>query len=532
MWLQNKLRQVGIRPINNVVDVTNYVMMELGQPLHAFGIEIEADTRRLKRRLTRIVVRRAKRGEKILALDGNTYNLNDSMLVITDGKNPIAIAGIMGGQESGVAAGTTAIILEAAVFDSVSVRKTSRALGLRSESSMRFEKGVDFDAVEDAITKAAAMIAELSGGTVLRGIVSVETAAARRLGNTIKLPISEITRLLGIDVPIAKIKSILQSLGFIVSGTGGSLVVKVPSWRADATQSADIAEEIGRLLDYNSLPKTLPCAQVQSPESEPSAVMRGQLRQFLIASGYSEILTYSFYDEKLLALSGVKDKEHIVVANPVNAENKYLRANLLPWMLSKLAQNSSLLPREQFSLFEIGKVFVAPGQEKWQLAAGLIDTTASGEVLCRRLRGLAEGFFGKSDLGQINIYPKASLPSLRFRSSAAALLVDLDEAIKNLPDERRVFKSLPYYPQVERDLAMVVPEAVQYKEIEEVMTNFDPLLKQTELFDVYHGLGEGTSLAFRLTFGSTDRTLEAREVEEVIERLKQVLEKKLKVIFR
>ena len=229
MWLQNKLRQVGIRPINNVVDVTNYVMMELGQPLHAFGIEIEADTRRLKRRLTRIVVRRAKRGEKILALDGNTYNLNDSMLVITDGKNPIAIAGIMGGQESGVAAGTTAIILEAAVFDSVSVRKTSRALGLRSESSMRFEKGVDFDAVEDAITKAAAMIAELSGGTVLRGIVSVETAAARRLGNTIKLPISEITRLLGIDVPIAKIKSILQSLGFIVSGTGGSLVVKVPS---------------------------------------------------------------------------------------------------------------------------------------------------------------------------------------------------------------------------------------------------------------------------------------------------------------
>jgi len=533
LWLQNKLRQVGIKPINNVVDVTNYVMMELGQPLHAF----EADKRGEQRGLTRIVVRRARKGEKILALDDNTYTLNDSMLVITDGDKPIAIAGVMGGEETGVKENTETVILEAAAFDPVSVRKTSRALGLRSESSMRFEKGVDLASIETASNLAAKMIAELSGGTVLKGVVFV--GAGFKPAQTVKISTTEIARLLGIDIPVAKIKSILQSLGFGVRphpspplSKGRELSVQIPSWRADVTQAADIIEEIGRMIDYNTLPKTLPCGEAQSPEKDLSYRMRRKLRQFLIASGYSEILTYSFYDEKLLALSGVKESSHIVVANPVSIENKYLRANLLPWMLSKLSGNSSLLSRDQFCLFEIGKVFVKPNAEKWQLAAGLIDVAGSDEVLFRRLRGISEVFFGSSETGQIIIYPKGQVPNMRFRSSVGVLLVDLDEAAKNLPDERRVFRSLPYYPQIERDLAMVVPEAVQYKQIEEVIKGFDPLLKQAELFDVYHGLGEGQSLAFRLTFGSTDRTLEAGEVEEILERLKLALQKNFKIAFR
>lgn len=529
LWLQNKLRQVDIKPINNVVDVTNYVMMELGQPLHAFDHAF-AKASAGKRGLERIVVRRAKKGDRILALDGNTYNLNDLMLVIADEKQPIAIAGVMGSEESGVKENTETVILEAAAFDPVSVRKTSRALGLRSESSMRFEKGVDLTSVETASNLAAKMIAELSGGTILRGFVSVGTP--QNTIRSIKISTADVTRLLGVEIKPQKIKSILQSLGFAVSGSGGILTVKIPSWRADVTQAADIIEEIGRMIDYNTLPKTLPCAEVQSPEREPSAETRRQLRQFLVASGYSEILTYSFYDEKLLAVSEVKESSHIVVVNPVSAENKYLRANLLPWMLSKLSQNSSLLSRDQFCLFEIGKVFVKPNAEKWQLAVGLIDVAGSDEVLFRRLRGISEGFFGSSEAGQIIIYAKGQAANMRFRSSVGVLLVDLDEAVKNLPVQRRVFKSLPYYPQIERDLAMVVPEAVQYKQIEEVMQGFNPLLKQAELFDVYHGLGEGTSLALRLTFGSTDRTLEAGEVDVVIERLKQTLEKRLKVSFR
>ncbi len=515
LWLQNKLRQVGIRSINNIVDVTNYVMMELGQPLHAFDASLLCGG---------IVVRLAKKGEKIAALDDNTYQLDSARLVIADKKNPVAIAGVMGGAATAVRAGTKTIVLEAAVFDSVSVRRTARALGLRSESSMRFEKGVDNAAVEAALNLAARMIGDLAGGEILRGIVAAG-AAGRSGGRSVKTSSNKITALLGLEISAQKIKSILQSLGFTASGAKAGINVKVPSWRPDVTQAPDIAEEIGRMLNYNTLPKTLPSGLSVSPPDEPAYARRQEWRRFLTAAGYSEILTYSFYDEKLLALSGVKESEHIVVTNPVNAENKYLRANLLPALLSKLSQNSAQLSREQFCLFEIGKVFVKPHTEKWQLAAGLIDTAASDEVIYRRLRGLSE-------LGDITIYPQGQVPNMRFRSSAGVLLLDLDEAAAGRPPDRRVFTPLPFYPQIERDLAMIVPEAVQYKQIEEAIKKHDPLLKAVALFDVYHGLGEGVSLAFRLTFSSTERTLESGEVDEVMERLKEQLSKRLKVLFR
>lgn len=301
--------------------------------------------------------------------------------------------------------------------------------------------------------------------------------------------------------------------------------ISIPSWRADVTASADIAEEIGRLLDYNTLPKTLPTVVLQAKPTEPAPALRRMWRTFLTAGGYSEILTYSFYDEKLLALSGVPESEHIKITNPVNAENKYLRASLLPGLLAVLSQNSALLPRDQFCLFAVGKIFVSPQTEKWQLAVGLIDVAASDEVLFRRLRGL-------SAAGQIIIYPKGSVPGLRFRSRVGVLVIDLDESVKKSPVARPVFTPLPFYPQVERDLAITAPSKVKYKEIEEVIKKHDPLLKQVALFDVYHGLGEGTGLAFRLTFGSTDRTLEAGEVENIITKLKSTLEKKFAVSFR
>ncbi|MEK7165109.1 MAG: phenylalanine--tRNA ligase subunit beta, partial [Patescibacteria group bacterium] len=448
LWLQNKLRQVGIKSINNVVDVTNYVLMELGQPLHAFDFDLLFPS--FSRTSPQpspwkgegaITVRRAKKGEKLLALDDKTYNLDDSMLVIADEKQPVAIAGVMGGKESGVTSETKTVILESAIFDPVAVRKTSKILGLRSESSARFEKGLDPAATEEALDQAAAMIAELSNGVILKGIVSV--GAARRIGGrAIKISTTEITNLLGAEIKPQKIKSILQSLGFGVSGNGQNLNVKIPSWRADVSMGADIVEEIGRMVDYNTLPKTLPSTSLQSKPIEPLQLLRRNLRKYLTSAGYSEILTYSFYDEKLLNLSGVSEDNHIKVINPVNSENKFLRANLLPWMLSKLSQNSALLAREQFQLFEIGKVFVKPNHEKWQLAVGLIDTTASDEILYRRLRGIGE-------FGEVMIYPKGKVPNMRFRSSVGVLLVDLDELLKNMPDERRQFQALPFYPQVE-----------------------------------------------------------------------------------
>jgi len=562
LWLRNRLTQVNIRPINNIVDITNYVMMELGHPLHAFDANLlNGDA---------IIVRKAKDKEKILALDEEKYSLDPSMLIIADSKKPVAIAGIMGSAESGVVDGTQNVILEAAVFDQVSIRKTSKALNLRSESSSRFEKGVDFEVVEEAIDRAAAMIFELAGGTVLRGIVSAGSGSAVRT-ESIKLHMRDVHRILGVNVSSAKVKSILLSLGFEVRGKD-ALLVRVPSWRAhDVKLSEDLIEEIGRMLDYNTLPKTLPFVELISPRMEPLHKLRRDLRHYLTGTGYSEILTYSFYNEQLLDLSGMAKSNHISLINPVNDEYPYLRTSLLPWMLDKLSQNSALLSRDVFQLFEIGKVFYraergnqgrlasnkeepargwpASGREKWQTSIGLIDVNATDEQLYRRLRGVVEAFVGielsaekqgkeynllllKREIARIKIYPKATIQGMRFRSSAAVMLINLEELVKIQKKEKRTYTPIPYYPVIERDLGVIVPNMVQYIELKKAITSYNPLIKKLQLFDVYHGLGKGVSIALRLTFFSTDRTLESKEVDCIIEKLRASLEKKYKVTFR
>lgn len=538
LWLANKLREVGIRPINNVVDVTNFVMMELGHPLHAFDANlINGDT---------IVVRKAKEREKILALDEEKYSLDPSMLVIADSKKPIAIAGIMGGLDTGVTQETHNIILEAAIFDQLSVRKTSKSLNLRSESSSRFEKGIDAEVVEQAIDKAAAMISELAGGTVLKGIVSSGRSENKRLN--LSLAVKDIVRILGIDVSSAKAKSILSSLGFICTGKD-MLNVRAPSWRIhDIKAPEDLIEEIGRILDYNQMPKTLPTSELISPRMEELHRLRRDLRHYLVGIGYSEILTYSFYNESLLDLSGTSKSNHITLTNPVNDEYPFLRSSLEPWMLDKLSQNSSLLTRDEFCLFEIGKIFTKEA-EKWQASIGLINTKASDEQLYRALRGIIQEFIGtelsvekqgkeyillsgKRKIAQIKIYPKGSVSSMRFRSSCAVMLINMEELVKIQKQEKTQYKPISSYPAIERDLGIVVSNMVQYKELEKAISRFNPLIQKTELFDVYHGLGKGVSLALRLTFLSDERTLEAKEVDQIMEKLRLSLEKKFKISFR
>ncbi len=539
LWLANKVRQAGIRSINNIVDVTNYVMYELGHPLHAFDANLlHGDS---------IIVRKAKKSEKIAALDEETYTLNPDMLIIADSKKAVAIAGVMGGMDTGVTKGTQNIILEAAVFDSASVRKTSKALNLRSESSSRFEKGIDWEVVEDAIDMATSIIQELAGGTVLKGIVSQESKTKDT--KPIKLALSKFSRILGIDIKAQKIKSILESLGFEVSGKD-TLNIRVPSWRVhDVFLDADLIEEVGRMLDYNTMPKTLPVTALTSQDLDPLHKLRHNLRHYLAGVGYTEILTYSFYNEASIKLSGAALSYHIKLTNPVNENYPYLRTSMMPWMISKMSQNSSLLSREQFQLFEIGKVFHRHGGEKWQVSIGLINTQAADEQLYRQLRGTLEKFVGgdlsvekkgkqyyiasgKREIGQIHLYPKHSVQGMRFRSSVAIMLIDLEEIIKIIKPEQAVYKPIPYYPVVERDLGVVIKNVIQYKQISDAILRFNKLIKKVELFDVFHGLEDGSSLAFRLTFSSTDRTLESQEVDEVMEKLKISLEKKFKVSFR
>ena len=539
LWLQNRLRQVGIRSINNVVDVTNYLMMELGHPMHAFDANLlDGDT---------IFVRKAKKNEKILALDEEEYALNTEMLVIADKKKAVAIVGVMGGMKTGVNDGTQNIILESAVFDEKSIRKTSKALNLRSESSSRFEKGIDLEVVEEAINRGAEMIQELAGGTVLNGIVSVGSAENKQLN--LRLTVKEVERILGINVSSGKIKSILSFLGFEVSGKD-MLKVRVPSFRVhDIKAQEDLIEEIGRIIDYNKMPKTLPVVGLISPIMEVIHGLKRDLRKHLTAIGYSEMLTYSFYNEALLDLSGIAKSHHITLTNPVNDEYPYLRTSMLPWMLDKMSQNSSLLSRDEFQLFEIGKVFHRTDGEKWQMSVGLINITQTDEELYRKLRGVIESFIGyelsvqknkteycfmsgKREVASIQIYPKGTISNMRFRSSVAVMIVDLENLQKSAKQDKTLYQPIPFYPVVERDLGVVITNVVQYEELKKTITSYNLLIKNVQLFDVYHGLDTGASIALRITFSSTDRTLESKEIDNIMEELKLSLEKKYKVTFR
>ncbi len=544
LWMQNKLRSMGVRPINNVVDVTNYVMMELGQPMHAF----DADKLQSKTDKAHIIVRGAQQDETIATLDEQTYTLAEEMCVIADEEKPIAIGGIMGGEATGVTEQTTRVILESATFLPIAIRLASRALGIRSDASSRHEKGVDRARLADAATYAASLLADIAGGTVLKGVVT----AGQKLPKpqTITLEVADVERMLGIPVSATEIKKKLQLLGFEVKGTAKKYSVMVPSWRAwDVHEPIDLIEEIGRLLDYNTFPKTLPLAPVRSPQPDPMHALRKALLRYSIGAGYTEMLTYSFYPKQAIALSGVAEKDHVLLTNPVNKEYPYMRANVLPWMLEKLSQNSSLLSREQFRLFEIGRVFHKKKGEKWQAAVGLIDVTATQEELYRELRGFVESFLHtpvdveykdgmylfsvlRKHIGTVYVYQKGTVPNMRFRSDVAVLVLELDTLLEVRTHEKETFTPLPFYPFVERDLGMIVPNVVTYTQIQDCIRGFDPLLKHAELFDVYHGLDEGTSLAVRLTFGSTDRTLESEEVDAIVEKLQEKLGAKLNITFR
>jgi len=539
LWLQNRLRQVGIRPINNVVDATNFVMMEYGHPLHAFDASLLGE---------RIVVRRAKKGEQLAALDEETYALDGSMLVIADAKRPVALAGVMGGAETAVRNETTDVVLEVAVFDSVSIRKTSRALGVRSESSTRFEKGVDASAVELVVDRAAALITELAGGAVQKGIVSAGSAQSKIA--PISLALSDVERLLGVSVSGAEVKAILQSLGCGVSGSGKAYTVTPPAWRVhDLRAEADIVEEIGRMLDYNTFVKTLPTAPLRSPLPDEAHRTRRAVRRFCLSSGYSELLSYGFYGEDGVVLSDYDKDDHIVLTNPVNDEYPYLRTSLVPWMLKRLSQNSAQLVRDRVQLFEIGNVFHRADGESPRLVLGITDTTATPERLYRELRGVveklcgvrfdAERFHGwillkyqNKPLGVIRTGARNIFPGVKFRGPVGVAHVDLALLSEACVDERSTYEPIPFYPIIERDLGVVASNMVEYTSLEKAISDFDELIREVSLFDVYHGLADGVSLAFRLKLYSRDRTLESTEVDHVIEKLKAQLHKKFGVTFR
>lgn len=572
LWLQRRLQAAGMRPISNVVDVTNYVMVETGQPLHAFDLDTL--------RGGRIGARGARAGETLRTLDGEERRLVEGDLVIADDEGPVALAGVMGGAATEVTERTRNILLESAWFDPSRVGRTARRLGLLSEASGRFEKGVDPNGCRRVADRAAALIQRLAGGDVPKAVEDAypQPAAPRR----IEADPARIRALLGVDLPDAEIASYLRRLHMDVRQEGGRLVVHVPTFRPDVTEPVDLVEEVGRLHGLNRVPSApLSGAPGRSGRTGRDRAL-DSLSQLLRAAGFSEVVTFTFYPRERLARLGLPEDDErarpIAVANPLTDAQEVMRTTMLPSLLDVLAHNHRVR-RTDAALFEVARVYlgaeeVAAGRlPREPLRLGLV---ASGRLAPRhwqegegrradffavkgvfesalrlfRIEGVVweraqEPFLHPGRAAAVSLdgrllgwlgelHPRvAEAWDLQGRAVAAELDVEaLLAAARPLPELRPI----PRYPAVTRDLAVVVPQSTPAAEVERVMRKVGGgLLKRVELFDVYAGdqVGEGQrSLAYRLVYQADDRTLTEDEVEAVHGRVREALAEELGGVLR
>jgi phenylalanyl-tRNA synthetase beta chain len=554
-WLAQRLRAVGLRPINNVVDVTNYVMWELGQPLHAFD--------HATLRGGRIVVRRAQPGERITTLDGRDRALTPDMLAICDAERPVAIAGVMGGADTEVRAGTTTVLLESACFNGGSVRRTSRALGLSTDAAYRFERGSDIEGVIPAINRAALLMADLGGGAVARGVI--DAYPAPRPHTRIALRMERVERVIGAAPPRAEVIRILQALGFAVDDSGAALQVVVPSFRRDILQEDDLVEEIVRIWGYDKIPLVLaPAGEITSVTRPADQMLADRAGGALTAAGLSECITYSFLDPARLKAMGWDDPARLVaLLNPLSAERSVMRPSLVPGLLEVLATNVHR-QRPDVRVFETGVTFAPhregggdrPAHEELWLGVALTGQRGARAWHAARERvdvydakGMAELVLTVAGAPGVTTQPWAAgdEPGYLEPGRAARLLLDGQEVARfgevahrlrevfDLPAPAFVaevclsalvtrtpavprYAALPRFPSVQRDLALLVGDEVTVAQVEAAIRGMAvPWLVEVALFDVYSGsqVGAGKrSLAWSLTYQAPDRTLTDAEVNE------------------
>lgn len=564
-WLRRRLLSIGLRPINNVVDITNLVMMEYGQPLHAFDFDKLAGRK--------IVVRHPRMDElDFTTLDGVERKLDPEMLMICDGARPVAVAGIMGGMNSEVSDSTTAILLESACFNPISVRKTARKLNLLSEASYRFERGVDPGGCVTAMERAVRLLCEVAGGTAAPG--GVDQYGGQRPLNTLVLRISRTAELLGISLSSEKIAKVLSSIGFRCQGKDtDSLWVGVPSFRVDIEREVDLVEEVARLIGYNTIPATLPAVHLSYPEQDSSRQIKTRIGTLLTGIGYSEAINYSFTTEKHLRGLGLADSDPrcrwVRLLNPLSEEQSVMRTMLLPGLLENVLRNVSF-QKNAVKLFEVGKVFTPKGENEQPLEqtrfAGVLSGNRFGEASAYhfkeqavdfldakgaveylldglRLLGAGEASVLRFALPEQNrmepfcdplqclVITKGEqevgcvariLPDVlrKFGIKQDVFFFDLDfDALCQLQAVPKIFSALPVFPAVGRDIAMLVPENVAAGAlVEAVLAAREPLIERCEIFDVYRGdsVQPGyKSVALSVTYRSSQKTLTEKNVEKV-----------------
>ena len=565
-WIQQRLLKSGMRPINNIVDVTNYVMLEYGQPLHAFDYK--------EIRGGKIIVRRAAKGEIITSLDGVERTLSPETLVIADGERAVAIAGIMGGLDAEVTANTTSVLIESANFNQAVIHRGSINLKLSSEASLRFEKGLSRELPMVALKRATQLMAELTSGSVAKGVIDVYPG--KQQAQPIQFATSEVKRLMGMEVRVDEIVKALESLGFGCEGTGTTarFNVSVPWWRTDVSCAADLVEEVARIVGYDAIPTTMLSAPIPEHGSNPMLDLRRTLRNILVSCSFQEVLTYSLTSPEILGkLSPQRrpaESALIRVANPMSRDYEYLRTSLRAGVLSTLARNQ----RHQESgikIFEIGKTFlsragdlpyekemlcgVLSGPKRglfWQGKAETIDFFAAKgvvEVLLSRLRltadfragsdeslypgGVAETYVGREKLGVVGeLHPKVCQ---HFDLSDTVFLFEIDlDKLLSLTGMPIKYQPAPRYPSTTRDIALLVDEPITYQQIHSVIESFS-LVNQVVPVDLYIGkqIPSGKkSLAVRIVYQSLTHTLTDEEVDNVQRQILDKLERELRASLR
>ncbi len=566
-WLQERLRSVGQRPINNIVDITNFVMLEMGQPLHAFDFDHLAGQR--------IVVRRARPGEVFVSLDNKERRLDGEMLMICDGDKPVAIGGVMGGLNSEVENNTRNILLESACFNPVSIRKTAKALGLHTEASHRFERGVDPDGTLAALDRAARLIAELGRGQLVAGTIDAHPGA--QPVSPIALSIAATNRLLGTELDGSDISRLLAAIG-IETETGAPgedrITATPPSFRVDLTQPEDIMEEVARTWGYDRIPTRMPHIAAGSARQNPLRQTKLYLRQLMTGQGFTETVNYSFIradaaDALQLAADDTR-RRGVKILNPISEDQGVMRTSLVPGLLETLGRN---LARQVKSLkcFEIGKVFTDCGPDmqpqEEEMLAGLwtgdrTETAWHGKpVPCDfyDIKGTVESLTQALRIGPVEYQaPSADAAPYLRAGAAAAVMADgqtigflgaLAPAVTarfNLKQQVFVFelavarlhavipagitaRPIPKFPSVARDITLIIPHVLAAEAVcQHIRNSGEALVENVRIFDVFEGspIPSGKkSLSVRVTYRSSEATLEDEAVNTIHQRISaQLLE--------
>ena len=556
LWMQNRLRNSGIRPINNVVDVTNYVMLELGQPMHAYDYDCVADHT--------LIARRAKAGETLTTLDGNERELNESMLIIADTKGPIGVAGVMGGLTSEVTDKTTNVLFEAAVFNGPSIRRTSKALGMRSEASGRFERGVNHKYTAYAIDRAAQLLQQICPSCkVSVGVIDVYPEPVEQ--RTVTFTAEQINDYLGTSIEKDRMVDILTKLEFGITESGDTIEALVPTWRDDVTGMPDIAEEVARIVSYDNIAPTIPVAILSSGGMTPKKALTKEVTHYLAHAGLSQIITFSFMHKdgltNMMLPEGDNRYTAIPILNPISEEFPYMRTTLVPAVIDAAKRNIAQQNKDLW-LFETANVYepkalpLTEVPHERPMACGIMmgKVTEAAWNQAQRdtdfydVKGVVDGLLAKLGLTQFDIQPSnesyyhpgvsahytvngvtiANYGELHpqvvknFDLSGKVYMFEIDlEAVLSITVPPFRYQSFSKFPGTSRDLAIVAPVSVTSGEIVALIKEHGgEYLESVSIFDVYEGehIEAGyRSLAYNLQFRSMEGTLNDEDIDGAIQ---------------